>query len=125
MKEQILNLRNKGLSYKDIQKELNCSLGTISYYCGDNQKEKTAERRKRKRIISRKWLEDLKDTLICTKCGEDRNWVLDFHHIDSTQKENTISKLIKSSNKVTVLKEIEKCIVLCANCHRDLHYQNK
>ena len=39
-------LRLQGLSYKDIQNTLNCSIGTISYYLGKGQKEKTKQRRK-------------------------------------------------------------------------------
>ena len=39
-------LRLQGLSYKDIQNTLGCSLGTISYYLGKGQKEKTKQRRK-------------------------------------------------------------------------------
>lgn len=45
LKQQILKLRNDGKSYSYIQKELRCSKGTISYYCGDGQKEKTDKRR--------------------------------------------------------------------------------
>ena len=41
MKEQILQLREEGLSYRDIQKKLGCSKGTISYHCGSGQKGKT------------------------------------------------------------------------------------
>ena len=39
-REDILSLRRQGLSYKQIQKELGCSKGTISYHCGKNQSEK-------------------------------------------------------------------------------------
>ena len=46
MKEKILQLRSEGKSYSEIQKELNCSRGTISYHCGKGQKEKTNIRRK-------------------------------------------------------------------------------
>ena len=45
LKQDILKLRNDGKSYSYIQKELNCSKGTISYHCGEGQKEKTAHRR--------------------------------------------------------------------------------
>lgn len=38
-------LRKQGLSYKDIQNTLNCSIGTISYHLGKGQKEKTKKRR--------------------------------------------------------------------------------
>ena len=43
---QIKALRKQGYSYKDIRNTLNCSLGTISYYLGKGQKEKTKQRRK-------------------------------------------------------------------------------
>ena len=44
MKENILKLRGAGLSYKQIVKELGCSIGTVSYHCGSGQKEKTKNR---------------------------------------------------------------------------------
>lgn len=44
MKDKILRFRQEGKSYKQIQKELGCSLGTISYHCGKGQKEKSRRR---------------------------------------------------------------------------------
>ncbi len=44
MKEQILKLRTEGLSYRQIQRKLGCSRGTISYHIGDGQKAKTKSR---------------------------------------------------------------------------------
>jgi len=49
MKDEILKLRNEGKTYNEIQKTLNCSKGTISYYCGKNQKEKTVIRTRKRR----------------------------------------------------------------------------
>tara|TARA_B100001778_G_C18480539_1_gene580105 strand:- start:321 stop:926 length:606 start_codon:yes stop_codon:yes gene_type:complete len=48
-REDILSLRRQGLTYQQIQKELGCSKGTISYHCGKNQSEK----KRVKSIISR------------------------------------------------------------------------
>ena len=45
LKEQILKLRASGYSYKQIKNELNCSKGTISYHCGEGQKDKSTNRR--------------------------------------------------------------------------------
>lgn len=45
VKNQILELREQGYSYRQIQSKLGCSKGTISYHCGENQKEKHTERR--------------------------------------------------------------------------------
>ena len=49
MKEKIIELKNQGKSYNQIQKILNCSKGTISYHLGDNQKEKTRKRTEKRR----------------------------------------------------------------------------
>lgn len=43
-KEKILELRSKGYSYGQIQKELGCSKATISFHCGENQKDKHSQR---------------------------------------------------------------------------------
>jgi hypothetical protein len=66
-----------------------------------------------------------KKSLNCNKCGENRYWVLDFHHLDPSKKDFEISSLVNKTSKKLLDKELEKCIVLCANCHRDLHYQEK
>ena len=61
----------------------------------------------------------------CAKCGELRTHVLDLHHVDPEGKINTIAHMIKSASEETLIQELNKCIVLCANCHRDFHYQEK
>lgn len=71
------------------------------------------------------WLDEYKNTLKCIKCGESRGWVLDFHHIDPKTKGKDISILKGDASKKKILEEMKKCIVLCSNCHRDLHYQEK
>ena len=38
-------------------------------------------------------------------------------------KKDSISILINTASKKRVQEELEKCIVLCSNCHRDLHYK--
>jgi 5-methylcytosine-specific restriction endonuclease McrA len=45
-RDKILELRSKGYSYDEIKTKLGCSKGTISYHCGNNQKEKTNIRNK-------------------------------------------------------------------------------
>lgn len=57
----------------------------------------------------------------CAKCGDDRTYVLDFHHKDREDKSFTIGHLKKGSKEI-IQAEIEKCICLCANCHREFHH---
>lgn len=57
----------------------------------------------------------------CQICGYDRCIrALDFHHIDSSKKDFTISSNCnKSWERIKI--EIDKCILVCSNCHRELH----
>ena len=70
-------------------------------------------------------MKKLKKTLKCIKCGENRWWVLDFHHVNPEEKEYSLARLKTQGSKPRIINEMSKCIVLCANCHRDLHYHEK
>ena len=55
----------------------------------------------------------------CITCGEDDPVVLDFDHRDGNTKIGNISDMARFSLGLdTLMKEIKKCDVLCANCHR-------
>lgn len=84
---------------------------------------KYTESNQRKRDRSRAWLLEYKSRLECAVCGESHPATLDFHHKDRSDKEYSISKMASDGYMPSsVLAEIEKCIVLCSNCHRKLHY---
>lgn len=82
---------------------------------------------KRERINDlRDWLnEKVKSEISCQHCGNNDFRVLDFHHQDG-DKEHNISDMVNHGwSKENILKEIEKCIPLCSNCHRILHYEER
>ncbi len=55
----------------------------------------------------------------CSKCGESDIRVLEFDHIVAKEKKGNISQMIANGLSLkTIKEEIEKCDVLCANCHR-------
>lgn len=61
----------------------------------------------------------------CSKCPEKHSACLDFHHVDPSTKVYGISVLVNCNFGLeTIKQEIEKCILLCANCHRKLHYED-
>ena len=71
-------------------------------------------------------IEFLKAQCKCAKCGDSRGYVLDFHHKDPSVKEDTVSRLVSNNAPLSKIKEeIDKCVVLCANCHREFHYLEK
>lgn len=61
----------------------------------------------------------------CCKCGDKRYWILDFHHIDPTIKKANIGNLKRSGCTQKLIEEINKCILLCKNCHYDFHYMER
>ena len=70
-----------------------------------------------------KWAKKLKAVEFlggkCTQCSCNDPRVLEFHHI-SDDKENIISNMSGGSWK-KIQNEIDKCILLCSNCHRTEH----
>lgn len=59
----------------------------------------------------------------CAKCGEDKIYLLTFHHIDPNTKEFTLGdgRSVHKS-KEDVIREAKKCVCLCRNCHAEFHY---
>ena len=49
------------------------------------------------------------------------NHALDFHHIDPKIKKFGISKCRKTKVTQEILAELDKCILVCSNCHREIH----
>jgi hypothetical protein len=85
-----------------------------------------ARRRKDAKRLYRKfqaWVNEVKGARGCAVCGESRPPCLDFHHRDPASKTFMISKGWRRGRK-RVEKEMEKCTLLCANCHRALHYNS-
>ena len=81
---------------------------------------------KRIRNKIRDKIKEIKTRTGCMLCPEKHPAALCFHHRDPVTKEFSIQKAV--SSKVPwdkVIKEIEKCDVLCANCHAKLHYEEQ
>lgn len=78
-----------------------------------------AKKRHQKKI---QWMLDYKLSKGCAICGYNKcAYALDFHH--DGDKEFDISIAVAGNRSINeVKKEMEKCIVLCSNCHRELHY---
>lgn len=76
--------------------------------------------RKNRHAETREWIDAYKRDLCCGRCGmsfRDHPECCDFHHVDPSTKRRSICEMVNYSRDV-IIKEINKCIPLCANCHR-------
>lgn len=125
LKEKILKLRDEGKNYNEVQKELNCSKGVISFHLSQKVRDKQKRRLQKRR-------KNIKNELRirfggkCKLCGYSKCLAaLDFHHINPESKIHDIAHLIKTTSLTMIETEVNKCILLCANCHRELHHNEK
>jgi len=95
------------------------------YYQGEKKKR---YRGACKLCVNKKW-RDRRNALLdefiterkCKRCGYDKTVeALEFHHLDPNEKEFTIASRWTISRE-RLKEEIEKCVILCCLCHRELH----
>ena len=170
IKEQIIELRRKGLTYNeirditkvkkttisDIVKPLNLGGNTIKkltpelieeiqakyneignlkkvvklYHISFERLSKVIKHGKKKKVSNTEavesWRKRKKKALVeykggkCQCCGYSRCIeALEFHHLDPNIKSFTISGKSKSFNSLK--NEVDKCILVCSNCHKEIH----
>jgi transcription elongation factor Elf1 len=107
------------MPYKDLEKR---RAKRREWYSKNKTSEKQHVYRRRKEILN--WFEEYKKRLKCLSCGEDHPSTLDFHQKDRNSKDFSINFLVHNGYSLELIKkELEKCEVLCANCHRKVHYK--
>ena len=120
--EKPLECFNKNKTKKDGFQTMckNCSRAkSKKYYISNLEKHKAETTKRKKKVIfeNRKMLFEFYKTHPCVDCGESDPFVLELDH--QKDKEKAVSKAVGSGwSKDRVIKEINKCEVRCANCHR-------
>lgn len=80
-----------------------------------------AEIQRKQRARKRAYVREFKRQ--CVQCGESHPAVLDMHHTDPEAKSFNLSWGAANNRSLSKLdREIAKCVVLCANCHRKMHW---
>lgn len=92
-----------------------------SYRKHKDSKSKYGADKWRKIVIE---LQCFKKKLGCYLCGEFDPRVLDFHHLDPQQKLLQVPEAWRRHGRAAGIEEINKCQVLCANCHRKEHVED-
>jgi len=89
------------------------------------QKNKVVRRAEIKRRMQSAihFVRGYKSASSCLRCGESTSCCLDFHHRDPNLKVAEVAVMPRRGKSIrNIVAEIEKCDVLCANCHRKLHF---
>lgn len=82
-----------------------------------------AKRNARKSDIS-KWFRAYKESCCCVECGENHPACLEYHHTNPAEKKYNIFHMVKNAHSIeSIKKELAKCVCICANCHRKLHWK--
>lgn len=71
---------------------------------------------------NKSYLREIKEKGCCSHCGLKGWWKLDFHHVDDKNKDFTIGDRAGRVSRAKLDKEMEKCILVCKNCHADIHH---
>ncbi len=131
-KEEIKEMQlyyDKVKTLTKVAEKFGYSRSTLSRYIKTIQRKTDLTLRKKKvvKAVSKKRRELKKDAVEylggkCKICGYN-NYIgaLEFHHIDPSQKDFSISTSGNTRAWVKIKKELDKCILLCANCHREVH----
>lgn len=93
------------------------------WYEKNKAKHITYVRNRDKKIKA--WLKAYKESLKCEKCEENHPACLEFHHINPEEKKFSIARMKDYLSWKSLKTEIAKCRVLCANCHRKEHYEQR
>lgn len=112
-------------SKKDGLRQARCKECVKEYSKGHYDKnkkyyiKKAKSHTKRYKKQAQKTLFEFKLSNPCVQCGIDDPRVLEFNHINPSEKEHNIADMINHGYSINnILKEVSKCEVLCANCHR-------
>ena len=121
LKELILKLDEHGFSTKEIMEQTGCARESVLYVTSQEYRTKNHARKCRS---VRDGMVELKRLAggRCSVCGYDKClYALDFHHLDPRKKDNSVCNLLRSKSIKAAAAESKKCVLLCANCHRELH----
>lgn len=90
-----------------------------STYCIQCTSEDTLERARKNKALA---IEYKGGKCVGESCGYNRYFgALEFHHLDSEEKEFGISGSRLRAFNEKIKKELDKCILVCSNCHREIH----
>jgi hypothetical protein len=94
-----------------------CRKAYDSAYYARNKRRIVARKRERERELT-EWTRGLKEGVPCADCGGTFHpAAMEWDHLPGTEKRGAVSNLARFLSQASILAEIEKCELVCANCH--------
>lgn len=107
------------MAYKNIEDQ---RLASRRHYLAN--KNKYMERNKKYRKEVKNFIKEIKESSPCIDCGvKYPYYVMDFDHLEG--KDFGINFLSATGRIAALKKELEKCELVCSNCHRKRTYQRE
>jgi hypothetical protein len=95
-----------------------------TYY--ENNKKVVIDKINARKKVARAWFRAYKSDLVCKICGENHPAALDFHHKNPKKTDKKVNELVSDGHtRHRIQVEIDKCEVLCSNCHRKHHHDER
>jgi hypothetical protein len=112
------------MPFKDPTVRKTKQVGYSKTYYEKNKKD-VIQKINVKKKAHRAWFVNYKKQLACINCGFSHAAALDFHHVNPCKSDKKVNELVSDGHtKARIQKEIDKCIVLCSNCHR-IHHEKE
>jgi len=94
------------------------------YYANDERREYLVEKAQEITERNAEYVRNYKEEGKCYNCDESFRPALEFHHVQGEKTAN-IGQFVYDEYSIERIKEeIDKCVLICANCHRKAHYGN-
>lgn len=94
------------------------------------QNKHTDKYKNQRKIVKKTFQKNIKQILKelkingCSICGYNNNHsVLEFHHVNPMDKLFQIAHGIRNHTNERVAEELNKCVLLCANCHKEIEFK--
>jgi hypothetical protein len=113
--------KNKGKSDGLQSQCRDCNKQTSKKYYNSNKelhKQNTVDRKKKQVRLNQQYVYDFVKGKGCIECPEKDPCCLDFDHMTGMKMMNVSRMIHEGYALVTIMDEIDKCVIRCANCHR-------
>lgn len=120
-KDQIIEMRSQGKTYKEVKEKLGCNMSLISFYAPPSKKSKDGTKsylsRYEIRERNREFIKSYLSTHPCVDCGITDIRVLEFDHIKGVKLGGVCQGIGQTWSLERIQEEIDKCEIRCCNCH--------